>query len=79
MATMGIFMEGHRNVAASSSYWKVRTSRQSDPLRYWVPRQSRSIQACDTNCVNGAGFPKQGATEVYNACVAAQCNHICTD
>jgi hypothetical protein len=36
-----------------------------------------SFQACDTNCVNGAGFPNQGATEVYNACVAAQCNHIC--
>ena len=36
-----------------------------------------SFQACDNNCVNGAGFPNQGATEVYNACVAAQCNHIC--
>ncbi|HTU64727.1 MAG TPA: hypothetical protein VMF52_02150 [Steroidobacteraceae bacterium] len=36
-----------------------------------------SFQACDTNCVNGAGFPSPGAGEVYNACVVAHCNHIC--
>jgi len=36
-----------------------------------------SFAACDTNCVNGAGFPAQGATEIYQQCVATQCNNIC--
>jgi len=36
-----------------------------------------SFQACDTTCINTAGFPDPGATDVYNACVASQCKHIC--
>lgn len=38
-----------------------------------------SYQACDTNCVNGAGFPNPGATELYNACRVQQCNNICSN
>jgi hypothetical protein len=38
-----------------------------------------SYQACDTNCVNGAGFPNPGATELYNACRVQQCNRICSN
>jgi hypothetical protein len=36
-----------------------------------------SRQACDTNCVNGAGFPSQGATEVYQACLRQYCDKRC--
>jgi len=36
-----------------------------------------SYQACDTVCVNTAGFPDQGATEVYQNCIAAQCSNMC--
>jgi len=36
-----------------------------------------SFQACDTNCINTAGFPNPSATEIYDRCVADQCRHIC--
>jgi hypothetical protein len=36
-----------------------------------------SYQQCDTECVNTAGFPNPGATEVYEACKRQYCDKMC--
>jgi hypothetical protein len=36
-----------------------------------------SYQACNDQCLNTAGFPNPGATEVYENCLAATCAHMC--
>jgi hypothetical protein len=36
-----------------------------------------SYQACDTECVNTAGFPSPGATEVYENCKRNYCDRMC--
>jgi hypothetical protein len=34
-------------------------------------------QICTDECANTAGFPNQGATEIYNSCVAQYCDNMC--
>jgi hypothetical protein len=36
-----------------------------------------SYQQCDTECINTAGFPNQGATEVYENCRRSYCDKMC--
>jgi hypothetical protein len=36
-----------------------------------------SFQQCDTECINTAGFPNQGATEVYENCRRQYCDRMC--
>ena len=36
-----------------------------------------SYQACENVCVNTAGFPNQGATEVYQNCITSQRSNMC--
>lgn len=36
-----------------------------------------SYQQCDTECINTAGFPDPGATEVYESCRRTYCDNIC--
>ncbi|MES1191070.1 MAG: hypothetical protein ABUS47_08335 [Steroidobacter sp.] len=39
--------------------------------------QYNSYQSCNNTCLNTAGFPNIGATEVYNNCLANFCNNMC--
>jgi hypothetical protein len=36
-----------------------------------------SYQQCDTECINTAGFPSPGATEVYENCKRSYCDRMC--
>jgi hypothetical protein len=58
----------------------IRTEVFDSAARKWPGVQCyeySSYQACDTECVNTAGFPNQGATEVYEACKLQYCSKIC--
>lgn len=36
-----------------------------------------SYQHCDNECINTAGFPNQGATEIYEQCRRTYCDRMC--
>lgn len=36
-----------------------------------------SYQVCDNECINTAGFPNQGATEIYENCRRTYCDNMC--